>query len=209
MEVMELVMRWVGGEGVGGCRVGYGELYGGLWGVVKVVWGWCVWLLGWCSGQVWVGVVLVLVWSVCAQETSKVCRLIHCSGQASCCHAPLTSLPIPLLPLPFFPFLTAPNQSINEVSILLLINQSLNTTTTTMPFLPHRRGGLVGPWTAVAPLMALCTDPQGELAGRALRLLRTVCEQYPRYMDADRLCGGVAQAYAFQAALREVRGGGV
>lgn len=29
--------------------------------------------------------------------------------------------------------------------------------------------------------------------------------QYPRYLDADRLCSGVMQAYAFRAALAEVR----
>lgn len=38
-------------------------------------------------------------------------------------------------------------------------------------------GGLVGPWTAVAPLMALCTDPHEDIRGRALRMLRQLCEK--------------------------------
>lgn len=42
---------------------------------------------------------------------------------------------------------------------------------------PARRGGLVGPWTAVAPLMALCTDPHEDVRGRALRMLRQLCEK--------------------------------
>lgn len=29
--------------------------------------------------------------------------------------------------------------------------------------------------------------------------------RWPRYLDADRLCGGVDQAYAFRAALAKVR----
>ena len=40
-----------------------------------------------------------------------------------------------------------------------------------------RRGGLVGPWTAVTPLMALCTDPHDDIRGRALRLLRQLCDK--------------------------------
>ena len=68
------------------------------------------------------------------------------------------------------------------------------------------RGGLVGPWTAVAPLMALCTDPHEEIRGRALRLLRTLCDKYPRYLDADRLCSGVVEAFNFRWALVQVGG---
>jgi len=40
-----------------------------------------------------------------------------------------------------------------------------------------RRGGLVGPWTALSPLMALCTDPLEEIRGRALRMLRLLCDK--------------------------------
>ncbi len=65
----------------------------------------------------------------------------------------------------------------------------------------------MGPWTAVAPLMALAADPHEELRGRALRLLRQLCDKYPRYLDADRLCSGVVEAYSFRAALAQVRGG--
>lgn len=109
----------------------------------------------------------------------------------------------------------------------------------------HYSGGLVGPWTAVAPLMALCTDPHEDIRSRALRLLRHLCEkvgdrvkrecevpgwgmrragsacrwllakwlhkahlllplQFSRYLDADRLCSGVVEAYRFRAALAEV-----
>ncbi len=39
------------------------------------------------------------------------------------------------------------------------------------------RGGLVGPWTALSPLMALCTDPLEEIRGRALRMLRLLCDK--------------------------------
>lgn len=35
----------------------------------------------------------------------------------------------------------------------------------------------MGPWTAVAPLMALCTDPHEDIRSRALRLLRQLCEK--------------------------------
>ncbi|PSC68988.1 nipped-B B isoform X2 [Micractinium conductrix] len=68
------------------------------------------------------------------------------------------------------------------------------------------RGGLVGPWTAVAPLMALCTDPHEDIRSRALRLLRHLCEKFSRYLDADRLCSGVVEAYRFRAALAEAAG---
>ena len=64
----------------------------------------------------------------------------------------------------------------------------------------------MGPWTAVAPLMALCTDPHEEIRGRALRLLRTLCDKYPRYLDADRLCSGVVEAFNFRWALAQVGG---
>lgn len=39
------------------------------------------------------------------------------------------------------------------------------------------RGGLVGPWTALSPLMALCTDPLEEIRSRALRMLRHLCDK--------------------------------
>eukprot|EP00887_Chlorella_sp_A99_P005943 scaffold29.g5943.t1 len=63
------------------------------------------------------------------------------------------------------------------------------------------RGGLVGPWTAVEPLCALCTDPLEEVRVRALRLLRQLADKHPRYFDAERLARGVAAAAAFHAAL--------
>lgn len=43
-----------------------------------------------------------------------------------------------------------------------------------------RRGGLVGPWTALSPLIALATDPLEEVRARALRLLRQLGEKHPR-----------------------------
>jgi hypothetical protein len=54
--------------------------------------------------------------------------------------------------------------------------------------------------------MALCTDPHEEIRGRALRLLRTLCDKYPRYLDADRLCSGVVEAFNFRWALAQVGG---
>ena len=63
----------------------------------------------------------------------------------------------------------------------------------------------MGPWTAVAPLMALCTDPHEDIRGRALRLLRHLCDKHARFIDADKLCAGVVEAYAFRAALAQVR----
>lgn len=36
------------------------------------------------------------------------------------------------------------------------------------------RGGLVAPWTAVAPLVALATDPAEDLRAKAMKLLKQV-----------------------------------
>ena len=60
------------------------------------------------------------------------------------------------------------------------------------------------PILAVPALIALCTDPFEETRRRALGLLRTLCEQHSRFLDADRLCSGVVEAYAFRAALSKV-----
>lgn len=46
-----------------------------------------------------------------------------------------------------------------------------------LPPPPFSRGGLVGPWTALSPLMALCTDPLEEIRSRALRMLRHLCDK--------------------------------
>lgn len=59
----------------------------------------------------------------------------------------------------------------------------------------------MGPWTAIAPLIALSTDPLDEIRTRALRLLKQLGEKHPRYFDADRLASGVAAAQAFHATL--------
>ncbi|PRW45458.1 nipped-B isoform X2 [Chlorella sorokiniana] len=68
------------------------------------------------------------------------------------------------------------------------------------------RGGLVGPWTALSPLMALCTDPLEEIRSRALRMLRLLCDKHARYMDVERLCVGVDRAWAFRTDLAKVTG---
>jgi hypothetical protein len=67
------------------------------------------------------------------------------------------------------------------------------------------RGGLVGPWTALSPLMALCTDPLEEIRSRALRMLRLLCDKHARYMDVERLCVGVDRAWAFRTDLAKAR----
>lgn len=46
-----------------------------------------------------------------------------------------------------------------------------------LPPPPLCRGGLVGPWTTLSPLMALCTDPLEEIRSRALRMLRHLCDK--------------------------------
>jgi hypothetical protein len=63
------------------------------------------------------------------------------------------------------------------------------------------RGGHVAPWTAVAPLVALCTDPSPSTRARALRVLRTHHEKHADFVS-DRLApAGVAEAWRLHRRL--------
>ncbi|KAI8475824.1 MAG: hypothetical protein J3K34DRAFT_517001 [Monoraphidium minutum] len=65
------------------------------------------------------------------------------------------------------------------------------------------RGGHVAPWTAVAPLAALCTDPSPETRRAALRVLRVTFEKYPDYVSDHLAPAGVAEAWRLQRRLWE------
>lgn len=58
------------------------------------------------------------------------------------------------------------------------------------------RDGLVGPWTAVPALVALCTDTALDLRTKALRLLCQLAEKHPQYVDAGRLGAGIEASFA-------------
>ncbi|CAG9462202.1 unnamed protein product [Pedinophyceae sp. YPF-701] len=66
------------------------------------------------------------------------------------------------------------------------------------------RGGLVAPWTGVAHIVALATDPAPHIRAEALRIFRTLVAKHPQFIDArigdgmvavhdfhDRLAGGL------------------
>ena len=57
------------------------------------------------------------------------------------------------------------------------------------------RDGLVGPWTVVPVLVALCTDNITDIRTRALRLLSQLSDKHPQYADADKLCTGLRTAF--------------
>ena len=71
------------------------------------------------------------------------------------------------------------------------------------------RGGHVAPWTAVAPLVALCADPAPDTRGRALRVLRQTHDKYPDFV-AERLApAGVAEAWRLHRRLWDAAHPGV
>jgi hypothetical protein len=57
------------------------------------------------------------------------------------------------------------------------------------------RDGLVGPWTAVPALVAMCTDGAVDVRTRALRLLCQLSDKHPQYADAGRLSAGLDDAF--------------
>ena len=57
------------------------------------------------------------------------------------------------------------------------------------------RDGLVGPWTAVPSLVALCSDTATDISARALRLLSELSDKHPQYVDTGRITAGLEQAY--------------
>jgi cohesin loading factor subunit SCC2 len=63
------------------------------------------------------------------------------------------------------------------------------------------RGGHVAPWTAVAALVALCTDPTPDTRARALRVLKTHHEKHSDFVS-DRLApAGVSEAWRLHRRL--------
>ncbi|CAD7704601.1 unnamed protein product [Ostreobium quekettii] len=64
------------------------------------------------------------------------------------------------------------------------------------------RAGLVAPWTAVAHLIALATDPNLELASRAVRLLKQEADKFAQ-LFASETARGIVEAYKFSRKLQE------
>lgn len=60
------------------------------------------------------------------------------------------------------------------------------------------RDGLVGPWTAVPTLVLLTMDANAgqDICLRSIKLLKTLSNKYPQYVDAGRLAKGVKDSYA-------------
>ncbi|GMH40118.1 hypothetical protein BSKO_08022 [Bryopsis sp. KO-2023] len=63
------------------------------------------------------------------------------------------------------------------------------------------KGGMVAPWTAVSPLVALATDPVQTVAERALRLLSAESQRHTDFF-AQQAPKGLVTAYRFQCKLR-------
>lgn len=66
---------------------------------------------------------------------------------------------------------------------------------------PTRRGGHVAPWTAVAPLVALCTDPAPDNRRVALRVLRQMAEKHSKFVSDYLAPAGVAEAWRLHRRL--------